>query len=135
VRLALALRRETKRLARATGRRVLDFDELFTLHHAFHARLIDASGSGPRIRTLLDTVHVQLDRYEWAYAPLVAPNFAPTIREHLAIARAVQSGTPSAIERAVRANWFAGARRITRAIGDARDNDPDMRAYPPGRGR
>ena len=95
--------------------RPVDFDRLFDLHNAFHGRLMDAC-AGPRLHALLDSVRPQVDRYEWIYAPLVGPDFAETMQEHLAIVRAVREGDAVAAEEAVRANWRNGAARLSEVI-------------------
>jgi DNA-binding GntR family transcriptional regulator len=64
----------------------------------------------------LAAIRPLVDRLEWAYAPLIMPEFAPTHREHAAIIRAVASGTADAIERAVRANWINGGERLARRL-------------------
>ena len=66
--------------------------------------------AGAHTLALLEAIRPQLDRYEWAYAPLVVPGFGPTYAEHAAITHAVRDGTVDAIEGAVRANWFNGNR-------------------------
>lgn len=114
--LATALRKADAGFRRALATSRLDFDRLFARHDDFHRRLMDAC-AGPRLRRLLQAVRVQLDRYEWVYGRLLAPDFSPTFAEHLAIRQAVRSGTADAIERAVRANWINGGVRIARAIG------------------
>lgn len=115
--LAAALRSADAGFRRALDARRLDFDRLFARHDDFHRRLMDAC-AGPRTRGLLQAVRIQLDRYEWVYAPLIAPDFTATFAEHRAIGRAVRSGTADTIEKAVRANWINGGARIGRAIRD-----------------
>jgi DNA-binding GntR family transcriptional regulator len=92
-----------------------DFDRLFELHDAFHRRLTDAC-AGPNVRALLEVIRPQLDRLEWMYAPLLGPGFAPTYAEHAAIADAVRAADADDVERAVRANWFNGAERLSGAV-------------------
>ena len=58
----------------------------------------------------------QVDRYEWFFAPLTGPDFSATYAEHDAIVRSVRAGTATAIERAVRANWFNGGDRLAAVI-------------------
>ena len=73
------------------------------------------------IRSLLETLQPRLDRYEWLYAPLIGPEFGSTYREHAAIVRAVHAGDGAACERAVRANWFGGGARLSRALSQEDD--------------
>lgn len=104
-----------ERSARATK---TDYDRVFELHNAFHECLV-AACAPPRHRAIIDAVRPQVDRYEWVYAPLVGPDFSDTFDEHSAIIRAVRDGTAAAVERAVAANWSAGASRLARVIGSA----------------
>jgi DNA-binding GntR family transcriptional regulator len=103
---------------RTVSARATDWDALFDRHDAFHRALQDAS-AGPRIRALLDGLRPQVDRYEWLFAPLTGPDFSATNAEHEAIVRAVRKGTAGDVERAVRANWFNGRRRLVAAIEGA----------------
>ena len=80
--LATALRKADAGFRRALATSRLDFDRLFARHDDFHRRLMDAC-AGPRLRRLLQAVRVQLDRYEWVYGRLLAPDFSPTFAEHL----------------------------------------------------
>lgn len=94
------------------------WDVLFEAHDAFHRALQD-SAAGPHTRALLDALRPQVDRYEWFFAPLTGPDFSGTYVEHDAIVAAVRDGTATAIERAVRANWFNGGARLAAAIQQA----------------
>jgi DNA-binding GntR family transcriptional regulator len=99
----------------AAGDPPLDYDRLFRRHGTFHRELVDP-GTGRELRAALAAIRPRLDRFEWYYAPLVGPDLAATFREHKAIIQTVRRGTPGAIERAVRANWFHGATRLARAL-------------------
>jgi DNA-binding GntR family transcriptional regulator len=118
--LAAALREREERFRRATRVRPLDYDQLFDRHNAVHRALLDAC-AGPATRALLETLRPRVDRYEWLYAPLIGPDFSATFAEHAAIIRAVRRGGAAACERAVRANWFEGGKRLVRALTAAGD--------------
>jgi DNA-binding GntR family transcriptional regulator len=109
------LARRLERIERAfhaeARRRAPEFDRLFELHQAFHRALVEAS-AGPETRAVLRTIKVQMDRYEWFYAPMAGPDFTPTRREHAAIVDAVRNGSARELEQAVRANWLNAARRL-----------------------
>lgn len=93
-------------------------DRLSALHHAFHARLMEAC-AGPVTRALLDALRPRLERYEWFHGPLLrsaGADFAPMHDEHRAIVDAVRGGGAEALERAVRANWENAAERLAAAI-------------------
>jgi DNA-binding GntR family transcriptional regulator len=101
---------------REAKKRAPDWDRLFDLHNEFHRILVDAL-AGPRLRVLLDGLRPHLDRYEYAYGPMLAPGYDATFEEHAAIARAVADGTADDAERVVRANWFRGGARLEEVIG------------------
>lgn len=102
--------------AAATSRKV-DYDRIFEAHNAFHDRVVVA-GATPRLRSLLDVVRPQVERYEWVYAPLVGPDHSATFAEHAAIIRAVRDGDGAAVQTAVVANWEQGAERLAAVIED-----------------
>ena len=104
-----------KRVARA---RDTDWDALFEHHDAFH-RALQEVVVGPHTRALLDALRPQVDRYEWFFAPLTGPDFSATYAEHATIVAAVREGGASAIERAVRANWFNGGERLAVVVDRA----------------
>ena len=115
--LAAALGRAERAFRAEARRRPLDFDSLFERHDAFHRTLLEPCAR-PEARAVLEAVRPRLDRYEWYYAPLIGPDFRATYAEHDAIIRAVRAGDPDAVERAVRSNWWNGARRLAATIGE-----------------
>jgi DNA-binding GntR family transcriptional regulator len=118
--LADELRVCETRFRAASAAKRCDYDKIFELHNAVHGALRDRC-AGPTIRALLDALAPRLDRYEWLYGPLIGPPFPATDREHDAIIKAVRAGDARACERAVRANWTAGAERFIRVLGRAGD--------------
>ncbi len=116
-RLALgrALRKADDAFKRVARSAQPSSDLLFELHGAFHQQFVDA-GATPRLRDLIARIRPQMDRYEYAYAPLVGPSFDVTFREHRAIIRALATGSRAAAENAVRANWLNSADRLATAI-------------------
>jgi DNA-binding GntR family transcriptional regulator len=116
--LAAELKHLTEEFEKETRARNIDFDTLFEVHNRFHARLDEASASG-RLAREIATINPQLHRYEYVYAPLVAPAFSHTLVEHRAITRAVRDGRANQIEAAVRANWWNSAERLVAAIDRA----------------
>jgi DNA-binding GntR family transcriptional regulator len=114
---------EFETLARKAGEPTARF---FAAHDAFHATLVERSASA-RLRDLIATVRPQIARYELFYAQAVGGEFRESVREHRAIAAAVRTGTPDAVERAIRRNWsnsaarlVAGTRTALSAMGDFR---------------
>ena len=51
------------------------------------------------------------------HANVIGRDFADSVREHRAIVSAFRSGTPDAVERAIRANWINSAERLFRTAG------------------
>lgn len=113
--VATAMAAHDAAFRRATRTRARDWDLLFETHDAFH-RALHGAAAGPHTQALLDAVRPQVDRYEWFFAPLTGPDFSATFVEHDAIVAAVRSGTATALERAVRANWFNGGARLAAVI-------------------
>lgn len=115
--LARALRNDTRALEQAFRERPPDYDRRQALHRQFHTRLTDAA-AGPRLRSLLDAVRPQAERYEWIYGKLLPRGIVPAAREHDAIACAIHDGDAGAARRAIEANWNNAARRLARVIRD-----------------
>ncbi len=116
--LGVALAAHDVRFRRAARAATLNYETLFLFHDAFHSTLRNAS-VGPHVRALLDGLRPQIDRYEWIFGPMMAPDFSATYAEHAEIVRAVVDRPPAQIERAVRANWFNGGERLSAAIEHA----------------
>jgi len=112
------LKNRESRFETAASQRKIDYDAVFERHNAFHARIVEV-GAGPRLRSLIETVRPQVDRYEWVYAPLVGPDYSETFAEHAAILKAIRDGSAENIERAVSRNWDRGAARLSTVIGKA----------------
>jgi DNA-binding GntR family transcriptional regulator len=120
--LLAALRTCERAFREAARARPMDYDALFERHDAVHDALVRAC-AGPTTLALLAALRPRLDRYEWMYAPLIGPDLRATFREHSAILRAVRAGDGTACERAVRANWFSGGRRLAQALADEAERD------------
>jgi DNA-binding GntR family transcriptional regulator len=108
-------------------RRERDFPAFFAAHDAFHTLFVDRCAS-PRLRSLVDAVRPQVQRYEVIYAAAVGDDFSDSLREHQRIVTAFRGGNPDAVERAIRLNWSNSADRLLRgsratllhAMGDYR---------------
>ncbi len=96
-------------------RRTIDVDRIFDAHNAVHHAFVDACAT-PRLRSLIEQVRPQVDRYEFVYAPQVGPSYDETFAEHKAMIRALRDGAAGAAEAAIRANWLNGAARLEKAI-------------------
>jgi DNA-binding GntR family transcriptional regulator len=113
--LATELRRREAAFEAAARQRTIDYARLFELHNAVHQCLMDACAP-PRLRSLVELLRPQVDRYEWVYAPLVGPNYDDTFREHADIIRAVRDGAGDRARRAMVANWENGGERLARVV-------------------
>ena len=109
--LARALEKIERAFHAEARRKTPEYDRLFELHQSFHRVLVE-SVAGPETRAVLRTIKPQVDRYEWFYAPLTGPDFAPTRDEHAAIIAAVRRGNAQELERSVRANYSNGGQRV-----------------------
>lgn len=99
----------------AGSKKKIAFEKLFELHNAFHERLVEAT-AGKRLRSMIETVRPQVERYEWVYAPLVGPGYDETFAEHQAIIRSLRDKTGARAQAAVIANWERGGERLARVI-------------------
>ena len=113
--LARTLAALNARFEARARRRTIDLDRIFDAHNAVHHAFVEACAT-PRLRSLIEQVRPQVDRYEFVYAPQVGPSYEETFREHRAMIRALRDGSAGAAEAAIRANWLNGAARLERAI-------------------
>jgi DNA-binding GntR family transcriptional regulator len=93
-----------------------DFPQFFEAHDAFHSLFVDACAS-ERLRLLIAAVRPQIKRYELIYANVIGRDFADSVREHRAIVSAFRSGTPDAVEHAIRLNWLESGERLFHTAG------------------
>jgi DNA-binding GntR family transcriptional regulator len=116
VRLPLAreMRRLNQGLRAASRKRPPDIAAAKDLHVQFHRATVTAAG--PRLRTKLDALHSQWERYERAYTSVIVHEFAPSLREHDAIVEAIQAADAEAAERAVIRNYRHGTERCQRVV-------------------
>lgn len=100
----------------AAGRsRKPDFEKLFVLHNSFHDRIVKAT-AGKRLRSMIEMVRPQVERYEWLYAPLVGPGYEETFDEHQAIIRSLREKSGVRAQAAIAANWERGGERLARVF-------------------
>jgi DNA-binding GntR family transcriptional regulator len=93
-------------------------ERLFELDLRFHQGYVEA-GAGLRLRAIHDVIKPQAERYERLYVSLLTHEIAVSVREHEAIARAIQSGSANTAQRAVQTNWRNAAVRLARVIDRA----------------
>ena len=95
--------------------RLPDPDKLLDLDDAFHNSYVRV-GSSDRLLALHAAVKPQAERYGRIYTSLLASEVATSAAEHDAIIKALESGDPSAAQRAVQTNWENAAKRLARVI-------------------
>lgn len=84
-------------------------------HARFHRLYVDAA-TGPRLKSELDVLQPQAERYERVYTSAVLHAFEETLREHEAVVEALRSGDGDAAEAAVARNWRGSADRYHRVV-------------------
>ncbi len=88
---------------------------VFELDTNFHHEIV-AAASGPRLRTLHQTVKPQIERYWRLYAHTIIQDLHLSVAEHTDIVNSIASGNPRAVEKALANNWKKGADRICHLI-------------------
>jgi DNA-binding GntR family transcriptional regulator len=117
--IAATMDRWTRSFAAAVASRPLDFEALFHTHGQFHEALTAGCGR-PQLVATLGSARQLIDRYEYAYAPLVGTDHHVTVQEHNRITAALRKGDLDAAERAARANYLNSAKRLAPAIRAAK---------------
>lgn len=84
-------------------------------HARFHKRYVDAA-AGPRLKSELDVLQPQAERYERVYTSAVVHAFEDTLREHDSVIEALRAGDGDAAEAAVARNWRGSADRYHRVV-------------------
>jgi DNA-binding GntR family transcriptional regulator len=85
------------------------------LHVRFHRSYVE-SAAGPRLRSQLDSIQPQVERYERVYTTVLIGGFEASLVEHDAIVEAIRSGDPDAADDAVVVNWRNGASRYAKVV-------------------
>jgi DNA-binding GntR family transcriptional regulator len=109
----------TARFAAVVASRPHDLEALFQTHGQFHD-VLTAECRRPQLAAMLGSVRPLIDRYEYAYAPLVGTDHHVTVQEHNRITAALREGEPETAERAARANYLNSAERLAPAIRAAK---------------
>lgn len=89
--------------------------EYYELDAAFHRAYVEA-GAGPRLLGLLEGIKPQAERYARVYVNLLSDSVDTSVREHGAIAQAIEERDADGAQRAVEANWRGAAERLAGAI-------------------
>lgn len=82
-------------------------------HVAFHRTFVQMART-PRLRSQLEALQSQVERYERVYTASLGDGFEASLCEHDAVARAIADGDADGAERAARANWLHGSERYAR---------------------
>lgn len=82
-------------------------------HVEFH-RTFARMARTPRLKSQLEALQSQVERYERVYTASLGDGFAACLREHDAVARAIAAGDADAAEQAARNNWLQGSERYTK---------------------
>ena len=84
-------------------------------HARFHRAYVDAA-AGPRLKSELDVLQPQAERYERVYTSAVVHGLEDSLREHEAIIEAFRAADGDAAELAVARNWRGSADRYHRVV-------------------
>jgi DNA-binding GntR family transcriptional regulator len=85
------------------------------LHVQFHRAFVEAAAPR-RLRSELDALQPQVERYERVYTGAIASEFSQSLEEHEAIAAAIASGDADLAERSVIDNWRRGSERYAKVV-------------------
>jgi len=113
--VAHELSRLNKEMHRAVKTRPPQIAYAQDLHEQFHQVVVDVA-AGPRLRTMLEALHPQMERYGRAYTGASILQFDDSLKEHEAIIAAIRTGDPDAAELSTSVNWRNGAERYRRTV-------------------
>jgi DNA-binding GntR family transcriptional regulator len=114
-RIVQELSRLNKEMARAVKTRPPQIAYAQDLHEQFHLVMVEVA-AGPRLRSMLEALQPQVERYGRAYTGASIPYFDDSLQEHQAIIAAIRSGDPDNAERTTTVNWRNGAERYRRTV-------------------
>jgi DNA-binding GntR family transcriptional regulator len=114
-RIVQELDRLNKEMDRAAKTRPPQTAYAQDLHERFHQLLVDIA-AGPRLRSMLEALRPQMERYSRAYTGASIPHFHESLAEHQAIIGALKAGDADAAEETTTLNWRNGAERYRRTV-------------------
>lgn len=85
------------------------------LHVQFHRAFVEAAARR-RLRSELDALQPQVERYERVYTAAIASEFSQSLEEHEVIVDAIASGDADRAERSVINNWRRGTERYAKVV-------------------
>lgn len=109
------LRELNDRLRELAGLKGADPNRIFDLDMTFHRSIVEAA-AGPRLLAFHGAIKPQTERYWRLYASGILDQLELSVAEHLRIIRAIEQGDADAADRAIRANWQNGAKRLAAVI-------------------
>jgi DNA-binding GntR family transcriptional regulator len=109
------LTRLNKEMNRAATARPPQVAYAQDLHERFHQVMVDVA-AGPRLRSMIEALQPQVERYGRAYTGASIPHFDESLAEHEAIIAAVKAGDVDAAEQTTTVNWRNGADRYRRTV-------------------
>jgi DNA-binding GntR family transcriptional regulator len=107
-RLAAEMRATNDELAHLTLKPARQTDRIGEIMARFHVLFMEAC-AGPRLRTLHASILPHVQRYEWAFH--AAHDYEPSIAEHAAICRKIESGDPKRLRAHIESHWANGMQR------------------------
>lgn len=113
--VAQELSRLNKEMHRAVKARPPQIAYAQDLHEQFHQVVVDVA-AGPRLRTMLEALHPQMERYGRAYTGASILQFDDSLKEHDVIIAAIREGDADAAEESTSLNWRNGADRYRRTV-------------------
>jgi DNA-binding GntR family transcriptional regulator len=114
-RVARELRAINADLAQSVHERNPDPHAVFDLDQRFHLCFTDA-GAGPRLRALHHAVKPQSERYVRLYISSLIEEIDRSVRDHQAVADAIEAGDPLGAKEAVLSNWRNAGERLAQVI-------------------
>lgn len=113
--VARELRSINAELARTAHESPPDPHRVFDLDQAFHLCFTEA-GAGPRLQALHQAVKPQSERYVRLYITALIEEIDLSVRDHGAVADAIEAGDALGAKEAVLANWRNAGERLTQVI-------------------
>ena len=113
--LADEMQRLNTELREASESRPPDLLRAQDLHARLH-KAFSLAAAGPRLRSELEILQPQAERYERVYTSAIIFAFEESIEEHAAIIDALRAGDAEAAEDAVARNWRGCARRYRQVV-------------------
>jgi DNA-binding GntR family transcriptional regulator len=113
--LSTRLREINSDLQRLVAQPDPDTHLVFDMDRTFHGAFFEA-GAGPRLRVLHRSVKPQAERYVRLYVTALIDNFGDSLRDHEAIASAIEAGEAQRTKDLVLEHWRSALSRLAHVI-------------------